>query len=181
MEKFILFQGGIDQQSTIALANAIHGASTQDPRATKITILFSSQGGNIYHGFLLANIIQNSQIPIIVHAINHIDSIANIIYLSSKVRTAEPYAKFYMHGVSAQGNFDEKNLQEQLASVKINNQRIAHYVSQNTDIPFKDVTNRMLKGWTLSSQEALELKIVQKIEHKEIPKGAIFQEINFVN
>ena len=88
MEKFIIFEGMIDQQASQRLVGAINNASIQEPIPSKITILFSSLGGNIYEGFLIASIIQNSKIPIAIHATNHVDSIANVIYLSSKDRSA---------------------------------------------------------------------------------------------
>jgi ATP-dependent protease ClpP protease subunit len=181
MEKYIIFEGKIDQQATLRLVNAIQNAINQQPLATKVTIIFSSLGGSIYDGFLLASFIQNSRIPIAIHAVNHIDSIANVIYLSAKERTAESHAKFYMHGASTEGNFDVKALEEQLLSIKTNNGRIAHFVSSNSGISLKKVRSMMEKGTTVSAQDALKYKIVQKIEHREVPPNVIREEIIFVN
>jgi ATP-dependent protease ClpP protease subunit len=181
MEKFIVFEGNINQESTLQLVNAIQSAIGQLPQATKITIIFSSLGGSIYDGFLLASFIQNSPIPIAIHAVNHVDSIANVVYLSAKERTAESHAKFYLHGASTQGNFDEKALKEQLSSIKTNNSRIAHFISANSGISLRKVSSMMESGTTISTPEALKFKIVQKIEHREIPIGAIRQEIIYVN
>lgn len=181
MEKYIIFEGNIDKDSTLRLINAIQNAINQIPQANKITIIFSSLGGNIYDGFLLASFIQNSKVSIAIHAVNHIDSIANIIYLSSKERTAESHAKFYMHGASTQGNFDEKALKEQLLSIKTNNSRIAHFVSENSGISIKKVQALMQAGTTISAQEALKFKIVNKIVHLEVPSSAMREEIIYVN
>lgn len=181
MEKFIIFEGTIDQQATLKLVNAIQNAINQAPQADKVTVIFSSLGGSIYDGFLLASFIQNSRVPIAIHAVNHIDSIANVVYLSAKERTAESHAKFYMHGASTQGNFDEKALKEQLSSIKTNNSRIAHFVSENSGISLKKVCSMMESGTTVSSQEALKYKIVQKIIHREVPLDAIREEIIYVN
>lgn len=181
MEKFIIFEGSIDQQATLRLVNAIQNATNLAPHATKITIIFSSLGGSIYDGFLLASLIQSSKVPIAVHAVNHIDSIANVVYLSAKERTAESYAKFYMHGASTQGNFDEKALKEQLSSIKTNNSRIAHFVSANSGISLKKVRSMMESGTTVSAQEALKYKIVHKIAHCEVPLNALREEIIYVN
>ena len=134
MEKYIIFEGSIDQQATLRLVNAIQNAINLQPQANKVTIIFSSLGGNIYDGFLLASFIQNAKVPIAIHAVNHVDSIANVVYLSAKERTAESHAKFYLHGASTQGNFDEKALKEQLSSIKTNNSRIAHFVSENSGL-----------------------------------------------
>lgn len=181
MEKFIIFEGKIDQQATLQLVNAIQNATNQIPEAKKITIIFSSLGGSIYDGFLLASFIQNSKIPIKIHAVNHIDSIANVIYVSAKERSTESHAKFYMHGASTEGSFDEKALKEQLLSLKTNNNRIAHFVSENSGITLKKVRSMMEVGTTISAQEALKYKMVQKIEHIEVPPSAIRQEIIYVN
>ena len=181
MEKYIIFEGNIDQASTLRLVTAIQNATNQIPQANKITIIFSSMGGSIYDGFLLASFIQNSKIPIAIHAVNHIDSIANIIYLSCKERSAESHAKFYMHGASTQGNFDEKALKEQLLSIKTNNSRIAHFVSENSGISLKKVQALMQGGTTISAQEALKLKMVNKIIHLEVPPTAMREEIIYVN
>lgn len=181
MEKFIVFEGVIDRQATQRLVDAINNFSTQLPRPEKINILFSSLGGNIYEGFLLASIIRNSKIPIAIHATNHVDSIANVIYLSAKERTAESYAKFYLHGAAAQGNFDEKALKDQLSAIRTNNSRIACYVSENSKIPLKKVQIMMKTGVTISAQEAEAQEIVMKILHKEIPPEAIREEIVYIN
>lgn len=181
MEKFIVFEGNVDQQATLQLVNAIQNFTNQAPQATKITIIFSSLGGSIYDGFLLASLIQNSKVPVAIHAVNHVDSIANVIYLSAKERTAESHAKFYLHGASSQGNFDEKALKEQLSSIKTNNGRIAHFISENSSLGLKKTASLMESGTTLSAQEALKHKIVQKIEHREIPADAPRVEIVYVN
>lgn len=181
MEKFIIFEGMIDQQASQRLVAAINNASIQQPIADKITILFSSLGGSIYDGFLIASIIQNSRVPITIHATNHIDSIANVIYLSSKERSAESHAKFYLHGASTQGNFDEKALRDKLSEIKTNNSRIAYYVSENSKIQLKKVQSMMEEGTTISAQEALKFGIVNRIVHKEIPGDAIREEIIYIN
>ena len=179
MEYYIIFEGVIDQAATQRLFAAINNAHTQNPE--KINLFFSSLGGSIYEGFLLASIIQNSKIPIAIHATNHIDSIANVIFLSSKERTAESHAKFYLHGATIQGNFDEKGLRDQLSSIRTNNSRIAYYVSENTNIPLKKVQQMMRIGVTISAQDALKHKLVSKISHMEIPSGASREEIIYIN
>lgn len=179
MESYIIFEGVINQEATLRLVTAINQAN--QGAFTKINIFFSSLGGSIYEGFLLASVIQNSKIPISIHATNHIDSIANVIYLSSKERTAESHAKFYLHGAAVQGNFDEKALKDQLSSLKTNNSRIAHYVSENSAIALKTVESMMEKGTTISAQTAQKKKIVNHITHKEIPANAPRQEIIYIN
>ena len=105
MDFYIIFAGIIEQNFGNRLLNAINAATERKVR--KIILFFSSLGGNVQEGFTLATVIRNCKTPILIHA-NNIDSIANVIYLSAKERTAESYAKFFMHGAIAQGVFNEK-------------------------------------------------------------------------
>lgn len=179
-ESYIIFEGAIDQQATLRLFQTIDKLSKNGSQ--KIIIFFSSLGGNIYEGFLLSTIIQNSKIPISVHATNHIDSIANIIFLSAKERTAETHAKFYLHGASiSQATFDERILLDQLSAIRANNGRIANFIAINSALPLKKVQRMMKNGTTLSAQEALKYKLITNIEHKEIPTQAPREEIIYIN
>lgn len=177
-EYFIVFEGAIDAESTARLYTAIQDGPNKN--ASKIVIFFSSLGGSIYEGFLLANVIQNSRIPILMHATNHIDSIANVIYLSAKERSAESHAKFYMHGSTAPGG-DERTLGDSLSAVKTNNSRIASFISENTNLKLDEVKSMMGVGTTISAQEALQYAITGQVVHREIPNNAYRVEIIYIN
>jgi ATP-dependent protease ClpP protease subunit len=180
IDYYIVFAGIIEQTFGNKLVTAINNARAVN--ATKIIIFFSSLGGNIQEGFTIASVIQNSAIPIAIHANNNIDSIANVIYLSAKERTAESYAKFYLHGTKTPPqSYDEKGLKEQLLAVRTENARIAQFVSENTTINFPKVQSMMKTGTTITSQKALQYGIVQSIIHKEVPPGALKEEILIVN
>ncbi|OGW92789.1 MAG: hypothetical protein A3I73_00560 [Omnitrophica bacterium RIFCSPLOWO2_02_FULL_45_16] len=88
MDRYIIFSGVIEQNFSTRLFNAIQAAPSANIQ--RIVLLFSSLGGDIHEGFLLASVIQNSKIPIVIHANNNIDSIANVIYLSAKERMTYP-------------------------------------------------------------------------------------------
>ncbi len=180
MEHYIIFSGIIEPGFSLRLFNAIQNA--RNIGATKIVLFFSSLGGDINEGFLLASAIQNSKIPVAIHANNNIDSIANVIYLSAKERTAESYAKFYLHGATtAQSAFDEKGLKDQLSAIKTSNSRIAYFISENSNLQLPKVQEMMEIGTTLSAQEALGHGIVKEIVHKEIPQNINREEIIAVN
>ena len=182
MDFYIIFAGIIDQGFGNRLVAAINKAGTNG--AQKILIFFSSLGGNIQEGFTIASVIQNSKIPVSIHANNNIDSIANVIYLSAKERTAESYAKFYLHGAATPpAAFDEKGLKEQMSSIKTENARIAQFISENSGagLNFRKVQAMMRAGTTMTAQQALGCGIVQEVIHKEVPVGATMEEILVVN
>lgn len=180
MDYYIIFSGIIDQTFSTRLFNAITNAPKLG--VGRIIIFFSSLGGDIHEGFLLASAIQNSKVPIAIHANNHIDSIGNVIYLAAKERTAESYAKFYLHGAKTGAvAMDEKTLRDQLSAVRASNSRIAHFISENSGISLASVKGMMETGTTISAQEALKQKIVHNIIHVEVPQNALREEIIFVN
>lgn len=179
MDFYIVFEGIIDREASEKLYLSFNKAKEQN--CSKIEIFFSSLGGDIYKGFLLGTIIRNSKIPITVHATNHIDSIANVIYLSAKNRTCESHAKFYMHGASSSGNFDEKTIRDQLSAIKTNNSRIAYFISENSNLPLKKVKTMMRLGTTISAQDALKYGITQRVIHKEIPQDMPRDDIIYIN
>ena len=174
MDFYIVFAGIIEQGFVNKLLNAINNATQQ--KAKKIVLFFSSLGGNVQEGFTLASVIRNSKIPISIHATNNIDSIANVIYLSAKERTAESYAKFYMHGATAAGTFDEKTLNEQLLAVKTETTRIAYFISENCNLNLQQVQSMMGVGTSITAQQALQFGIVQSINHLEIPQHGVLRE-----
>lgn len=180
MDYYVIFAGIIEPDFCNRLLAAFNNAKSAG--ASKIIVFFSSLGGNIQEGFTVASVIQNSTIPIAIHANNNIDSIANVIYLSSKKRTAESYAKFYLHGATAPAvAFDEKGLKEQLLALKTENARIAQFVSENSTLNYSKVQAMMKAGTTITAQKALQYGIVHSINHLEVPPGATKEEILIVN
>ncbi len=174
---YIIFEGDIEEQPTKDLIKTIKEA---EDKYQNIFIFFSSSGGSIDLGFLLATVVQNSKVPITMHAMNHIDSIANVVYLSAKKRTAESYAKFFFHGASTSGNFDIKKLKEKISSIETSNKRIAYYISENSNLSLKKINDIMEVGSTISSPDAMKYGIVQEIIHKEIPVDADKEGLIFI-
>jgi len=178
MEHYIIFEADIGQNEALALEKALKNAKKEG--ATHITILFSSSGGAIYYGFALATIIRNFEIPIRIHAANDISSIANIIYLSAKERTAESYAKFFLHSASTSGRFDIQGLKEQISSLSVQNSRIAHYLSETAEISLEKVKKLMDERRSMSAEEALTYKIVQEVKQEQIPVNASREDVIFL-
>ena len=105
-----------------------------------------------------------------------------MIYLSAKERTAESYAKFYLHGAATPAaTFDEKGLKEQMSAIRTENTRIAQFVSENSGVNFKKVQAMMRAGTTITAQQALQYRIVNAVIHLEVPLNALKQEILAVN
>ncbi|QQG46023.1 MAG: ATP-dependent Clp protease proteolytic subunit [Candidatus Niyogibacteria bacterium] len=181
MEYYILFQGRIDKDASLALINALLEANGKK-EAEHITMLFSSVGGFIYYGFNIATVIKNLEKPIRIHATNEISSIANVVYLSAKERSAESYAKFFLHGASVEGNLslNLEDLNEQVSSIQVQNDRLARFIFETTGTSIEEI-NQMMKGRrSLSSEEAFKYNIVLEVKEEQIPVGALRKDVIFV-
>jgi len=178
MEYYIIFEADIGRDEALALEKALKNAKKHN--ATHITILFSSLGGTIYYGFALATIIRNFEIPIRIHAANDISSIANIVFLSAKERTAESYAKFFLHSASTGERVNIKRLGELISTLEVQDKRIAHYVSENTEISIEKVEELMDRSHSMSAEEALSYKIIQEVKPEIVPANSAREDIIFL-
>ena len=181
MEYYILFQGPIEKESSLALINALLEANGNE-KVKHITILFSSKGGSIYYGFDIATVIKNLEKQVRIHATNEVSSIANIIYLSTEERSAESYAKFFLHGASINGdmNLNLEDLKEQVSSIEVQNGRLAKFISEITGISLKDVKEMMSARKSLSDEVAFGANIVREVKEEKIPAGALRKDVIFV-
>ncbi len=182
MEYYILFQGPIEKATSLDLINALLEADGHK-EVNHITLLLSSIGGSVYYGFNIATVIQNLKKFIRIHATNEISSIANIIYLSAKERSAESYAKFFLHGASIGGNdinFNIEDLKEHTSSLKVQNERIAKFIFETTGMSLNDIKKLMLKRQSLSAEEAFNEKIVLEVKREQIPSDALRKNVIYV-
>src|SRR3989344_813427 len=175
MECYIVFEGEINPINAKKLADLILGINNDNKdNIAKINIFLSSYGGATYYGFSLATIIQNSSVPIVIHATNHIDSIANVVFLAAKVenRTAESHAKFFVHGATQGGTYDLEGLIEAQSAIKTENHRIVTFISENSALPIDSVTSRMANRTSMPAAEAITVGYISESIHKTIPPGA---------
>lgn len=169
---YIIFQAGVNPQSAgqllAAITNAING------QFTEIIILISSPGGNVFDGMNISTLIKSSPIPITVHNVGQIDSIANVIFSAGTKRFAQKNSSFLFHGVVAnfgQYSLTEEQLGERLATLRRDRENIAKNISNYTGIDYSIVDDLMKKGSIISAEQAKELGLVHEIIEAKIPAG----------
>ena len=62
-----------------------------------LTIVFSSDGGSTDEGFALYNFIRALPVPIHMHAVGHVGSMAVPVFLAGHERTCSPVSRFFFH------------------------------------------------------------------------------------
>ena len=92
----LAFNGMLYEQQTNALRHYIT-IILKRADCESLTILFSSEGGSTDQGLNLYNFIKELPLPIHMHAMGHVGSMALPVFLAGHRRTCTPYARFFFH------------------------------------------------------------------------------------
>lgn len=142
----------------------------------KIHLLISSPGGSVFHGLSLYNFMKGSPIEIDTYNFGSVDSIGVILFCAGTKRFCVPHARFLIHGVrmnfAGQISMGEKELEEKVKSLKIDQSNIAKVIADTTGKEVKTVENDINNRITLNPEEAMEYKLVQEIKTHLFPANA---------
>ncbi|WP_288521822.1 ATP-dependent Clp protease proteolytic subunit [uncultured Brachyspira sp.] len=127
-------------------------------RSEHIHLLISSGGGSVFHGISMYNYLKGLNINITTYNFGSADSIATVLFCAGKHRICVPNARFLIHPVSLNLNapllLKDKDLEEQLKSIKIDTENIAKIISDTANKDIKDVEEKMHNRTTLNPIEA---------------------------
>ena len=145
-------------------------------KVKKLNILISSPGGSVFHGLSLYNWLKGLPIEIHTYNFGSVDSIGVIIYCAGQKRFSVPHSRFLIHGVkfniNGQVSMDEKQIEEHLKSLKIDQQNIARVISDTTGKAMHKIEEDMHNRTTLNPQEAKDYGLVHEIKSDLIPLDA---------
>ncbi|MEJ5266147.1 MAG: ATP-dependent Clp protease proteolytic subunit, partial [Bacteroidales bacterium] len=148
-ECFIRFMAPVMPQTTDQLFRIIDAKINQ--KFEKLHLLISSPGGSVFHGISLYNFLRGAPIEVWTYNFGSVDSIGVVIFCAGKKRISVPHARFLIHGVrfnfSGNASFDEKQIEEHLKSIRIDQQNIARIIADTTQKPThkveEDMNNRI--------------------------------------
>jgi len=81
-----------------------------------LTILFSSEGGSTDQGLSLHNFLRTLPVPVHMHAMGHIGSIAVPVFLAGHRRTCEPICRFFFHAYD--WGFEGRQMSDRIAEAQ---------------------------------------------------------------
>lgn len=161
------FNGALHELSTNALRDRIAQIIEQIDFES-LTIIFASEGGSTDQGISLYNFLRSLPIPIHMHAVGHVGSMAIPVFLAGHKRTCTPYSRFFFHAYDwgFEGRQMSNRITEALkrleSDIKISNEIVA----KHTKIPHKQL-NKFYDDTSIPTiftpQEAQEVSIVKKI------------------
>jgi ATP-dependent protease ClpP protease subunit len=92
----LAFNGHFYSNSGNALRNRI-AQIIEQPNHESLTILLSSEGGSTDEGLALYNFIRALPVPVHMHAVGHVGSMAIPVFLAGHKRTCSPFSRFFFH------------------------------------------------------------------------------------
>ena len=142
----------------------------------RIHLLISSPGGSVFHGLSIYNFLRGAPIEVFTYNFGSVDSIGVVIFCAGRRRYSVPHARFLIHGVrfniAGNASLDEKQMEENLKGLKIDQSNIARVIADTTEKPFDKVEDDMNKRITLSPSEAKDYGLVHTIQSDLFPLDA---------
>lgn len=173
MHKAIRFLAPVNAQTSDRLFKVLDELVSKG--MTDLHLLLSTPGGSVFHGLSIHNYLKG--IPVNVHTYNFgsVDSIGVVIYCAGDKRHTVPHSRFLIHSVKLTMNgkmsVDEKQIDEYLKSVKIDQRNIARVMSDTTGRPIETIEQEMVNRTTLNPEEAVDYGLVHEIRKELIPPG----------
>ncbi len=181
-ETYIRLLAPIASNSADNLFRAIDTAMKAD--TNRVHLFLSSPGGDVAQGISIYNYLKLLPAEVYTYNFGSVDSIGVIIFCAGKKRLSVPHARFLIHGVqlNIQGQgviqFDEKQLEEMLKGLKIDQKNIANIIADATDKTVEQIENVMNARTTFTPDQAKDFGLVQDFTTDQIPAGTNVISIN---
>ena len=173
MEAAIRFLAPVNNQTADQLFKAIDTKTSQGCK--RLHLLISSPGGSVFHGLSLYNYLKGIPVEVYTYNFGSVDSIGVVIYCAGKKRFSVPHSRFLIHGVkfNINGNLsiDEKQMEEYLKGLQIDQRNIAKVISDNTKKTMEDIERDMHNRTTLNPDEAKAYGLTHEVSSELVRPG----------
>ncbi len=168
MERAIRFLAPVYDQTADQLFTSIDNLLAQG--TTKIRLLLSTPGGSVFHGLSIHNYLKGLPVEVDTYNFGSVDSIGVVIFSAGKRRYTVPHSRFLIHSVKFNINqpvsMDEKQLEENLKSLQIDQKNIAKVIGDTTGKDISTVDSDMNNRTTLDPKQAQEYGLVHEIKNE---------------
>lgn len=173
MERAIRFMAPVNSKTSDRLFKVIDDLINKG--TTHLHLLLSTPGGSVFHGLSVHNYLKGIPIEVSTYNFGSVDSIGVVIYCAGAKRYTVPHSRFLIHSVKlnlpGKLSVDEKQIDEYLKSVKIDQRNIARVMSDTTGRSVESIEADMVNRTTLSPEEALSYGLTHEIKKELIRPG----------
>lgn len=184
-ESFVRLLAPINQGSASALLQTVDNLLRMG--TNRIHLLISSPGGDVAQGISVYNYLKHIPVELYTYNFGSVDSIGVVIYSAGIKRFCELRARFLIHNpsVNIQCNgvmtMDEKQVEEILKGLKIDQENIAGIIADTTHTDINDVKNLMNARTTFNFENAKKFGLAHEISTLQIPMGETVTSIGPVS
>ncbi len=134
-----------------------------------IRINLASPGGSVFHGITIHNFLAGLKgVNIHTHNLAQIDSVANVIFLAGKTRTANKVSTFFMHPPKAMFKGDQAlsihELKERHDGLKKDEEKLAEIIASHISKSPEEVLKMFQDRKVYSSVESKKLGFISSLE-----------------
>lgn len=179
------FFGSLSQSTVEGLRDTCLKAHAQG--ATEIRIHFSSDGGSTSDSFALYNFLRSLPIPVVMHNLGTVESIAIVVFLAGERRLACPHTRFLIHSLHWNfnaGRVDHARLREHLGSLDNDLERYVQVFSERTAAatqPLNIRSHLLGQEKILAPDEALAAGITYETAEATVPADAVVWWVSGAN
>lgn len=168
---YLGFCGPIDSGAVTKICQMINTAVNN--AFDGIYLNLNSPGGYMGDGIYLYNHIRALPIPVTIHNLGSVSSIATTIFVAGAIRYCTSNAIFMIHPVTvgANGGMVATALKTALQSALHDEQRTEAILRDRTHIPDDIFAKRLTEDVYLSATEALQFGLVHEIRDFALPAG----------
>jgi ATP-dependent Clp protease protease subunit len=173
---YLGYCGPIDSAGVIRIAATINSAVNE--QFDSVYLCFSSAGGYVGDGIFLYHHLRGLPIPVTIHNIGTVASIATTLFVAGLRRLACPHAIFMMHPVAVQaaGAMASSVLRAGLDAAQRDEERTEGILRERTALPAEILDARRTRDVYITAQEALAYGLIHEIAEFTLPPGnKIFQ------
>jgi ATP-dependent Clp endopeptidase proteolytic subunit ClpP len=173
-EAYIRIMAPIIPQTTNSLLQIVDKKIKE--KCERINLMISSPGGSVFHGISLYNFLKGAPVEIYTYNFGSVDSIGVVLFCAGDKRFSVPHARFLIHGVrfniGGNASLDEKQIEENLKSLRIDQQNIARIIADTIQKPLHKIEEDMNNRTTLNATEAKDYGLVHEIKSELFPIDA---------
>lgn len=165
----ISFTGKIDEENVRIFINEIKNLVEKKTESTSLTIYISSTGGNVDIAIELFHFLKLLDCKIRTVNISCVNSAAVIIFAAGEERVSLPCSSFYIHSITKNlnGNFTVDDLLREAKEMMADTDKVAEILAHTSNKSRAYWKRLMRKGYSLTSQKAKELGLVDEISEYE--------------
>jgi len=163
--RVIILHGEINEENCNLVARKL--LYLQLKKVKDVRIILNSVGGEVYHGLLLYNTLEEMKkqgTKVIVETRGLCASMAVIVLQGGDERIAAKYSRFLLHEVSSWAYGKASEVKEESEELEKVNTMLDEIIIKNSKMTLKELQKRTKKkDWWISALEALKYGIIDKV------------------